>query len=141
LAKADEELQAQQQQLRITEERVQKLNNTRDKLRRELLATPSGRPSLSAQEARQRFDYVTALSLQIEEARQAVFSQRTAVEQAEKRVQQAMAQVETARREVEVLTKHRARQEERFLGEARSREELALDEIGNVLYTTRRRAS
>jgi len=37
------------------------------------------------------------------------------------------------------LTKHRARQEERFLRDLQVKEELALDEVGNVLFTTRRR--
>jgi hypothetical protein len=54
-------------------------------------------------------------------------------------VQDAKGRVEEARREAEVLAKHRKKQEERFLREAQAKEDLELDEIGNVLYSTRQR--
>ena len=38
-----------------------------------------------------------------------------------------------------MLTKHRAKQEERFQRALQVQEELALDEIGNVLHAVRRR--
>jgi flagellar biosynthesis chaperone FliJ len=84
---------------------------------------------------------VKVVGLQIEDANKEVCSQRVVVEQFEIRLEEAKQRVEEARREVEVLTKHRAKQEERFNRAVQVQEELALDEIGNVLHAVRRRES
>jgi flagellar biosynthesis chaperone FliJ len=141
LARVEQEHEMQLQNLQTLERRQQEITDRREQLRRELLTKPAGAPSLTAREAQDRAEYVRVLGGQIEEAKQAVLAQRAVVEECKARVREANAKVEAARREVEVLTKHRTRQEERFVREARTKEELALDEIGNVLYTTRRRSA
>jgi flagellar biosynthesis chaperone FliJ len=141
LKTAEQEHETQLQTVRTLERRQQEITERREQLRRELLTKPVGAPPLTAREAQDRAEYVRVLAGQIEEAKQAVLAQRDVVDRCKLRVQEANIRLEAARREVEVLTKHRARQEERFVREARTQEENALDEIGNVLYTTRRRSA
>ena len=74
----------------------------------------------------------------IEQARKDVLSQQMVIEERELSVELAKERVKQARREVEILVKHRSKQEERFSREEQVKEELALDEVGNVLYTTRK---
>jgi flagellar biosynthesis chaperone FliJ len=136
----EKEVEAQKTQLQSLQRRVKDMIAKREQLRLEAFSPGSG-GSLAAQEAQQRFEYIKAFGLQIEEAKNDVSSQRLLVEQYEARVRQAQRQVEEANREVEVLKKHRSKQEERFLRELQAKEDLALDEIGNVLYSTRRRPS
>ena len=140
LTRAEQEREAQRQNLRELERRHQEITERREQMRRELLARPPGAISLTARELQDRSEYVKLLGVQIEEARKAVIAQRDVVEQCQERVQETQQRAEKARREVEVLTKHRSRQEDRFLRDARAKEESALDEIGNVLYANRRRA-
>jgi flagellar biosynthesis chaperone FliJ len=97
--------------------------------------------ALTAHEVRERAEFVKVMGVQIEDAKNDVLVQRTVIETCEVKVLQAKSLVEEAKREVEILTKHRAKQEERFMREERVKEELELDEIGNVLFTTRRRPS
>ncbi len=141
LARVEQEREAQLQTLRELERRHREVTDRREQLRRELLMKPAGAISLTAKEAQDRSEYVKFLSVQIEEARKAVLAQKGVVEQCEERVRETRQLVEKARREVEVLTKHRSRQEERFARDLRTQEERALDEIGNVLYTSRRRSA
>ena len=139
LAEREKDLQEQVEILEALQQGEQKLIGQRQQLRRDLLRKSDETESLTAREVQERQDYLKLVGLQIEEARREVLSQRVVVEQYESRVMEARHHVEEARREVEVLTKHRARQEERFLRDLQVKEELALDEVGNVLFTTRRR--
>jgi len=139
LARQEQELEAQLAALEPLQQRHRELVEKREQLRRELLAKPDAGEALTAREVLERSEYVKVVGLQIEDAKNDVLSQHRLVEQCEARVKEATHRVAEARREVEVLTKHRAKQEERFLRELQAQEELALDEIGNVLYTTRRR--
>jgi hypothetical protein len=139
LAEREKDLQEQVEILEALQQGEQKLIAQRQQLRRDLLRKSDETESLTAREVQERQDYLKLVGLQIEEARREVLSQRVVVEQYESRVMEARHHVEEARREVEVLTKHRARQEERFLRDLQVKEELALDEVGNVLFTTRRR--
>jgi hypothetical protein len=139
LAEREKDLQEQVEILEALQQGEQKLIAQRQQLRRDLLRKSDETESLTAREVQERQDYLKLVGLQIEEARREVLSQRVVVEQYESRVMEARHHVEEARRELEVLTKHRARQEERFLRDLQVKEELALDEVGNVLFTTRRR--
>lgn len=139
LAEREKDLQEQVGILEALQQSEQKLIAQRQQLRRDLLRKSDETESLTAREVQERQDYLKLVGLQIEEARREVLSQRVVVEQYESRVMETRYHVEEARREVEVLTKHRARQEERFLRDLQVKEELALDEVGNVLFTTRRR--
>ena len=139
LAEREKDLQEQVGILEALQQSEQKLIAQRQQLRRDLLRKSDETESLTAREVQERQEYLKLVGLQIEEARREVLSQRVVVEQYESRVMETRYHVEEARREVEVLTKHRARQEERFLRDLQVKEELALDEVGNVLFTTRRR--
>ena len=139
LAEREKDLQEQVEILEALRQGEQKLIAQRQQLRRDLLRKSDETESLTARKVQERQEYLKLVGLQIEEARREVLSQRVVVEQYESRVMEARHHVEEARREVEVLTKHRARQEERFLRDLQVKEELALDEVGNVLFTTRRR--
>jgi flagellar biosynthesis chaperone FliJ len=139
LARAEQELQAAIEVLESLQRREKELIRRRAQLRRDLLSKPDTGDTLTAGEVRQRSQNVKALGLHIQEVRSEVLLQHETVEQHELRVEQAKAHVADTRREVEVLTKHRMKQQERFLRDLLAKEELALDEVGNVLYTTRRR--
>lgn len=141
LARREQELAKQVEHLESLKRREKELLEKRERLRRELLAKPAGQETLTARAVLDRSEFVKVVGLQIEEARNDIASQRSVIEQCELRVGEAKRSVEEAKREVEILTKHRAKQEERFLREERAREELELDEIGNVSYANRRQPS
>jgi flagellar biosynthesis chaperone FliJ len=132
------ELAAEQQKLEDARRREQELIALRLKLRREVMAVGDGQ-SVNATEVRRRVEYVKALGFQIDTAKEAVYAQQLAVTEAEEKVKQAQAHVLECNREVDVLTKYRKKLEERFQREEEQKEALELDEIGNVLYSTRRR--
>jgi flagellar export protein FliJ len=138
LRRREEELEKQQIYLDTLRRRLQDLVQQRQQLQRDLLSSPYMGTTLSGREVQQRVEFLKALGVEIERAQADVSTQRTVVDDWQRRVQQAKKQVQDANREVEVLQKHRAKQQERFVREQEKQEELALDEIGNVLYTTRR---
>src|SRR5215813_10338819 len=138
LAREEEQLEHQMKLLESLRVEEKELRNKREKVRRDLLATSHEQQSLSSEDVQQRSRYVKELGHRIEQARNDVLSQQTVIEERELSVELAKERVSQARREVEILVKHRSKQEERFLREKRAKEELELDEIGNVLYTTRR---
>ncbi len=141
LARQEHELEMQVAALQSLQQLERELVEKRARLRRELMAKPGEQETLLAHEVLQRSEFVKVLGLQIDEARDDVLLQRTVIQTCELKVQEAKKSVEEAKREVEVLTKHRAKQEERFVREQQAKEDLELDEIGNVLYATRRRPS
>ena len=138
LLNEEEQLQAQLKILQSLRQQEQDLRTRREQARRDLLAAPQLEDALSAQEVQQRSGYVKELGHQIEQARNDVLSQQIVIEERELSVELAKERVKQARREVEILAKHRSKQEERFFREEQVKEELVLDEVGNVLYTTRR---
>jgi flagellar biosynthesis chaperone FliJ len=139
LIRREQELDAQLAVLHTSQTREKKLVEKRDQFQRQMLTNPDPSQALTGREVMERAEYVKALKLEIEDAKSEVLSQGLVVEQCEARMRESKERVEDARREVEVLTKHRSKQEERFLRECQAKEELALDEIGNLLYATRRR--
>lgn len=139
-ARQEQELEAQKAALRSLQQHERELVEKRDQLRRGLLSKPGEHGVLAAREVQARSEHVQVVGLQIEEARNDVLAQHQLVEQCDLRVREAKKRVAEARREVEVLSKHRAKQEERFVRDLQVQEERALDEIGNALYTNRRRS-
>ncbi len=135
----EQEVETQRLHLESLKRREVELVRRREELRLKLLAPPTEGGTISGQEVAIRSENLKAVGVQIEEANNDVFSQRLVVERCEEQLQQAKNLAEEARREVEVLTKHRAKQQQRFLREQQAQEELALDEVGNALYSTRRR--
>lgn len=134
----EQELQTQLKMLEELKVREQELIARRQQKRRDLLSNPSPAASLSARDVQQRAEYVKAMAFEIERAENDVLAQGTVIETCQAKVDEAKRVAQEARREVEVLTKHRSRQEERFRREEQAKEDLALDEVGNVLYSTRR---
>jgi flagellar export protein FliJ len=138
LKRREQELEKQIAELQSLQRREKELIEKRDRLRRELMTRPGDGSELTAHEVRARSEYIKAVGVEIDDARKDIVVQRGVIENCERKVQEAKMSVEEAKREVEVLTKHRTKQQERFLREEQAKEDLELDEIGNVLYTTRR---
>ena len=138
LAANEQELASQLAQLDSLQMKEIKLREHREQLRRDLLTKPVGAAVVSGREVQARSDYLKQVGLDIDQVRSEIATQAAVVERCREAVKQAAQQAEEARREVEVLTKHRARQQERFARELQAKEDQALDEIGNVLYSTRR---
>jgi flagellar protein FliJ len=74
----------------------------------------------------------------VESARDAVFAQEVVIDDFREKVEQAQVHLANSSREAEILTKYRDKLEGRFLRQMAQKEELELDEIGNMLYMSRR---
>jgi flagellar export protein FliJ len=140
LAERRKELLAEQQLLEEMKLRVQELTAKREDLRRRVLETAPGEP-LTGSVIQRRRDYLEVLKQDLDTARDGVFSQKLAVDEAEERVAHAQAALLQAQRDVEVLNKYRERLEQRHRREIERKEELDQDEIGSMLFMTRRRTS
>jgi hypothetical protein len=134
----EQELQTQLNMLEELKRREKALIAKRGQMRRDLLSKPAPDATLSVSDVQQRAEYVKAMAFEIEQAGNDVLAQNSVIETCQAKVDEAKQVAHEARREVEVLTKHRSRQEERFRREEQAKEDLALDEVGNVLYSTRR---
>lgn len=140
LARRQQELEKQEGILAELRKREQELIEKRRSRRNELLKSDGNDP-LQAHQVQARSDYIKVLGEEIEAAGKKILHQQDVIRKAQQHVEDGKQKVNEARREVEVLTKHRKKQEERFLREAAAKEELELDEIGNVLFATRQRSS
>jgi type III secretion system (T3SS) protein YscO len=67
-----------------------------------------------------------------------VFSQELAVDEVRGVVREAEMKTSERKRAVEILEKHRAKLEKRFLTEIEQKEALEQDELGNVMYLMQR---
>lgn len=135
----EQELQTQQATLESLQGRVQELVEKRQHARQELMTKPGDQGALTAADVLKRSEFIKVLGSEIREAENDVSAQRVVIETCESEVKEAREHAAEAQREVEVLIKHRDKQQERFRREEEAKEEVALDEIGNVLYSTRRR--
>ena len=99
------------------------------------------RGASGGEDVRQRADYVKALEADVLEAKRKVLLQQISVTDCEEQVDIAAKHFEECIREVEVLTKHRTKAEERFRREQELLEEREQDEIGSVLHAARKRPS
>jgi flagellar biosynthesis chaperone FliJ len=140
LSRREQELERQEGILADLKRREKELIEKRTKARRELLAAPDNSP-LAVHVVHSRNDHIKALGEDIEAAGKDIVRQQEVIQKCQALVEEGKQKVNESRREVEILTKHRKKQEERFLKEAAAKEELELDEIGNVLYMTRQRSS
>jgi len=140
LARKEQELASQIARLESLRRREQELREHRERLRRELLSRPGEDAPLSAREVQARSEYLKQVGLDADQARSDVASQGSVVESGRAAVKEATQRVADARREVEVLSKHRAKQQDRFVRELQAKEDSALDEIGNALYSARRQS-
>jgi YscO-like protein len=134
LAGRQQELAAEQQTLQDLEEEVERLTKLHQEKRLEL-AKSRARQGLRLTN---QTDFLQGLKLDIQAARSGVLAQQIFVEQAEEVVREAQQVVVACQREVDVLDKYRERVEKRFWAELAYQEELEQDEIGNVMYLSRR---
>lgn len=134
------ELKKQTERMQTLQDTVQALTEKHRQMRRDLFSKPDPSGALNAHKVQERMEYAKAVAFQVEDAQADVITQRGVIEQCESDVQLGKKRVQEATREVEVLQKHRTKQEERFRRELQEKEDLMLDEIGNVLYTNRSRA-
>jgi flagellar biosynthesis chaperone FliJ len=139
---AAENFSRKQQQLRLANEKLLELRaqeaalaTKKDVLRRGLLS--SGRGSLSGMDIKRRTEYLTSIGLDLEAAKDAVFAQQLYIDDCARQADEAQRYLAQCTRDAEILVKHRAKQQERFLREAERKEALELDEIGNVMHSRR----
>ncbi len=83
---------------------------------------------------------VSIYARRLEEAKDGVMSQRLFLEELAEQTEAALAVVAEASRELEVLLKHRAKAETRFLAEADRKETLEQEEIAAAMFENRRRS-
>lgn len=139
LAVRQKELRAEQNKMENLEARVRELGDKKAQFRRNLLAGAAG--PLNGQAAALRRDYLMGLEQDTDQAKDACFSQRLAIDEALERVAEARRELAERTREVEILNKHRDKLKQRFEREAERKDALEQDEIGNMLYMSRRRAT
>jgi flagellar biosynthesis chaperone FliJ len=127
-------MQAQQalEKLREREEGIQK--QLRD-ISSRLLLDDQVNQALAVQ---RRNNYREALARDLKDAHEAALAQRYIVEEAEEELTRALTYAAECTREVEKLEKYRDKQEARFLAEAERKEQLEQDELGTVMYLSRR---
>ncbi|MCX6627863.1 MAG: hypothetical protein NTW28_09570 [Candidatus Solibacter sp.] len=139
---AERELALRRQELREAEHRLSQLReeqgaaeDRRAERRRTVLTGASG-----GEDIRRRVDDVALLSRRIESIKDEIMSQRLQVEESQEKVDQAVAGLAAATRELEILNKHRAKSERRFVAEVDRKEAIEQDEIASTLYEARRRS-
>ena len=139
VSRREQELQTQLATLESLQQRVQELVEKRQHARQELMTKPG--PRVLSRRTMCSKGPTSSRSWVPKYARRKAMSARSVwyIETCESEVKEAKEQAAEAQREVEVLYKHREKQQERFRREEEAKEEVALDEIGNVLYSTRRR--
>ena len=98
------------------------------------------RVEADGEEVQARVADIAILGLDIDDAKDAVFTQKMQLEDLDKRVGEAAAEVQLAARQLETLRKHRARCERQFRAEAERKETIEQEEIAAVMYENRRRA-
>lgn len=141
---AEDALVARQKELRAEEERLKELRlheqsqiAKRVRLRGELLSFPLG-GNLSGEEIQRRMQYLKALGLEVDAARDAVFSQQMTIDEAREKLAEAQRNLAECSREAEVMNKYRAKLQQRWARDIEQKEALEQDEVGNMLYMKRR---
>lgn len=142
---AEQRLAARQRELRTERERLEELDaevgrvaKVKSEFRARLLSGTEA--AVSGRDAAISRDYLRGLDQDLETARDACFSQRLVLEEAEERLSAARRELAECTREVEILEKHKARLEQRFVRELARKEAIEQDEIGNMLFMNRSRA-
>jgi flagellar export protein FliJ len=139
LKDCQDELAAEETRLEECRARLRELSARLEDLRRNIM-TPGPDNTISGDEVHRRAEYLKALGLDVEAAKDAVFAQKLVVDECEDRVKEAEQHLLECRRQVEVLEKYRDRLAERFRREQERKEAVEQDEIGNVIYLSKRRA-
>ncbi len=134
VAQCQKELAAEQEELaalRLTESQLEeKLLESR----RAMFGGSGGSTGLSIQQYR---DYLSGLASDLETARNSTFSQQLRVSEFEAKLAEAKRQLTECLREIDVLTKHRGRVQQRFLRAVEAKEAAVQDEIGANMFVRR----
>jgi flagellar biosynthesis chaperone FliJ len=140
---AQEMLVEKQKQLRLAYEKLEELRASeqalvikKDTVRRNLLVSRDGQ-AVAGVEVRRRSEHLQHVGLELDAAKDAVFSHQLFIDDCKEQVKLAQQHLAKCSRDVEILEKHREKLEERFYRELERKEALELDEIGNMLYTRR----
>ena len=144
---AEQALVQKQEQLRLAKEKLEELRaaqralaQKKQTLRRNLLISHDEQP-ISGVEISRRREQLASVTLDLEAAKDAVFAQELFIEECKEQVDAAQRHLAKCSRDVEVLNKHREKLEQRFRRELERKEALELDEIGNMLYAGKSRAT
>ena len=138
---AEDELKAKQSELSAENKTLQELEKRveaavalyrRRRAERSRSGTIRGVPILIQN------DSLIGLEMDVQEARSAVLSQQILVDQALELVNEANKVLASRRLDEEVLEKYRQKAKVRFEQEESYKEELEQDEIGSVIYLSRR---
>jgi flagellar biosynthesis chaperone FliJ len=134
LAKRQTELASEQTALADLQHQEESLVQELRMARRELayLSSATGE-SLHVHLAR-----IESLNQAIDSTRDSVFAQELVLDEFKEKVEQAKLHLAICSREAEILAKYRDKLERRFLRQLEQKEDLELDEIGNMLYLSRR---
>jgi flagellar export protein FliJ len=134
VVQCQKELAAEQEELaalqRIESQREEKLREAR----RAMFGGSVGSTGLAIQQYR---DYLSGLATDLETARNSTFSQQLRVSEFEAKLAEAKRQLAECLREIDVLTKHRDRLQQRFLKAAELKEAAVQDEIGTTMFVRR----
>ncbi|HBY58820.1 MAG TPA: hypothetical protein DEH78_03300 [Solibacterales bacterium] len=135
LAERLRELEEERQRLAAREREAREASALAAAERMRLMAVEGG--SVSGRELRQRAANLDLLLRLASEAKDAVFEQKIAVNDAEDRLEEARRALAEAVRDVEVLNKHRERAKSRFHREQERKEAVEMDEARTVLFHKR----
>jgi flagellar biosynthesis chaperone FliJ len=128
-------LQEEQNKLRGLEGK-EALVQQRVSLARAELLMPAG--IQSSADIQRKNDYLWALQQDLKVAHDDVLIQNFAVEEAESALAKSQAHAAMCSREAGKLSKYRAKLESRYLALAAKKEELEQDELGTVMFLSRR---
>ena len=88
----------------------------------------------TGEKLQRRIDYLRALNTDLQDLKNAVFSQRLKIEDARQAEEAARQTLVDRSRDVEVLEKHRSKLKERFHQEQERLEQIEQDEMGSISH-------
>ena len=138
---AEEDVAKRQAELVSEQTALTRLQHREESLVQELKIARRELAYISSTTGESVFTYfarIESLNQDIDSARDAVFAQELVLDEFKEKVEQAKAHLMNCSREVEALTKYRDKLEQRFMRQLEQKEDLELDEIGNMLYMNRR---
>ena len=138
LAERSRELTEEERRLAEVQQQEAELLSLKERSRNELLHTGSAK-QLTGEEVRQRLNYLRGVDQDVESARGEVFAQKQVVDESQVKLIQARQFLADCAREVEVLEKHRNKQEVRHHNALERKESHELDEAATHLFISKRK--
>jgi len=138
LAERSRELTEEEKRLADVQQQEAELLSLKERAKSELLQTGGVKP-LTGEEVRQRLNYLRGVDQDVESAKGEVFAQKQVVDESQLKLIQARQFLADCSREVEVLEKHRDKQEVRHRNELERKESNEFDEAGTRLFISKRK--